>query len=256
MYENGRIEIPLRSLPLLKPYSLSGEEYFITSIVVDLFLSTKREKTGFSKTLEKLIEVSQKIPIPASPYVEYASIFGTEFSSVIDEAIKEGAKTVPFSTFGLRFLVENTVQTEKFTERPGVYAIIMGSLQNIPGYVDLETMKRDELTFDDVHGLKYRGNSVKNNHLVVRIVKSTDPFKAVKTAEIENTLKSLSEERPAAIALSKKYNKDADNLNKVYTALEAGPGNKVHAVHPEMPNLGKAIEELNIIRAINPLQSP
>ena len=170
-YDDGRVEIPIKSLPLLDTFNLSGEDYLVTSIVMDLFLREK--KTEFTKTLETVIEVSRKIPIPVNPYAEYASVFGDSFSQVVERAINEGADTVPFASFGLRFLQGG--RAAAYTERPGVHAILIAGKAQEPGVVPLEKLNGKSLVYDDIVGLTYDGNRVKNNHIIVRVIASTDP---------------------------------------------------------------------------------
>ncbi|AFM24870.1 hypothetical protein [Desulfomonile tiedjei] len=245
IYDDGKIEIPLKSLPLLDTFRLSGSEYFVTSIIVDLSLSKKRDKTDFSKTLQTIIAVSKKIPVPGNPYVEFASVFGDSWSEVIDNAIKEGADTVPFASFGVRFL-----QGEKaayYTEKPGVHAIVIGPSQRDSGALPLENLVGKNLSYDAVEGLKYQGSRLKNNHMIVRIIASTDPWLAA--LAMHETVKRIDTEASAAIALSKAKKLPSYNLEAL---VEASPSEK-----SDVLTLGNrwegAIKELNAIRGYNPI---
>ncbi len=208
LYNDGRMEIPLKSLPLLDSFNLSGEDYIVTSVVANLYLSKRKEETGFSKTLKTLIKVSKKIPVPGNPYMEYASVFGDAFSEVIDDVIEESADTIPFATFGLRFL-----QGEKaidFTEKPGVHAIIIGQTAKTDGIVNIENMDREKLMYDNVTGLKYNNVKVLNNHIIVRVVASTDPWND--KLDVTEVIKRLEQEVPAALNFSKLNRLKTPNL--------------------------------------------
>lgn len=248
IYDDGKIEIPLKSLPLLDTFNLSGEDYLVTSVVMELFLSKKRDRSEFTKTLETVIEVSKKIPIPVTPYAEYASIFGDTFSQVIDKAIDEGAETIPFATFGLRFL-----QGEKaaaYTERPGIHAIIIGSASKEAGVIALEKFDGKNLAYNDVEGLKYAGIRVKNNHLIIRVTASTDPWKAL--ASTKDVLELISTEGKTAIAYSNTTGIDAPHL-KAIVATQANSKSPTK-IPVEPHQLESAVKELNEIRATSKLK--
>jgi len=247
VYDDGRIEIPLKNLPLLDTYMLSGEKYIVTSIVLNIFLSKKRDKNNFSKTFETLIAVSKRIPIPGNPYAEYARVFGDAFSEVIDNAIKEGADTVPFATFGLRFL--HGEKAANYTEKSGVYAIIIGSDSKAEGIIDFENMEQINLIYNDVTGLKYDNNRVLNNHLIVRVTASIDPWRAI--AMGPETYERILYEAPAAIAFS-----EANNFNVPYLkglVVEKYQFDVLEGVYDGL-ELEAAIKELNYVKAINPLK--
>ena len=211
VYDDGRIEIPLKSLPLLDTFNLSGDDYLVTSIVMDLYLSKKKQRTEFTKTLETVIAVSKKIPIPVNPYAEYASVFGDAFSEVVDKAIDEGADTVPFATFGLRFLQGNTSAT--YTEKPGLHAIVVGSKSTDTGVIALETLNGKSLSYNAIEGLIYGGNRVRNNHIVVRVTASTDPWKSLVSSK--ETLERISIEGKGALVLSKNNRINSPNLDAI-----------------------------------------
>lgn len=248
IYDDGRIEIPLKSLPLLDTFNLSGDDYLVTSVVMDLFLSKKKDKSDFTKTLETVIEVSKKIPVPVTPYAEYASIFGDTFSQVVDKAIDEGADTVPFATFGLRFL-----QGEKaaaYTERPGIHAIVIGSTSKEAGVVALDKLDGKSLSYNDIEGLKYAGAKVRNNHLIVRVTASTDPWKSL--ASTKDVLERISAEGKAALAFSGSRGISAPNLD----AIVKSQANAKSATKIELDShqLESAVKELNAIRATKTLK--
>lgn len=247
LYEDGRMEIPLKSLPLLDVFTLSGDDYLVTSVVMDLFLSKKKEKSEFTKTLETVIEVSKKIPIPVTPYVEYASVFLDTFGQVIDKAIEEGADTVPFAIFGLRFL-----QGEKascFTEKSGVHAILIGGKESVPGVVSLEKLEGKSLSYDDIGGLKYNGAKVKNNYLIVRVVASTDPWKSMLATN--DVLERISVEGKAALEFSKSKGIDATNLAEIVKAQTQAKSSIKIGV--DSAQIEGAVKELNMIRASSSL---
>lgn len=248
LYEDGRIEIPLKSLPLLDTFNLSGEDYLVTSVVMDLFLSRRKEKNNFSKTLEAVIEVSKKIPVPINPYAEYASVFGDTFSQVVEEAIEEGADTVPFASFGLRFLQGDVAAA--FTEKPGVHAIVIGSTSKEPGVVALETLEGKSLSYSDVGGLKYSGHRVKNNHIVVRVTASTDPWKAL--VDTKGTLDRISTEGKTAVTLSKKEGIAAPNLEAIVKSQAAAKSPT--EIDVDTNRIESAVKELNVIRASSNLK--
>lgn len=248
IYDDGRIEIPLKSLPLLDTFNLSGEDYLVTSVVMDLFISKKKDKTDFSKTLQTVIEVSKKIPIPVSPYAEYASIFGDAFSQVVDKAIEEGADTVPFASFGLRFL-----QGEKaaaFTEKPGIHAIVIGSSSKEAGVIALEKLDGKILAYNDIEGLKYGGSRVRNNHIIVRVTASTDPWKAL--ASTKDVLERISTEGKAALTFSKTQGISTPNLHAIVDSqTNAKSATKIDV---DSYQLESAVKELNTIRSSKTLK--
>jgi hypothetical protein len=243
IYEDGRIEIPLKSLPLLDAFNLSGDDYLVTSVVMDLFLSKKKEKSDFTKTLETVIEVSKKIPIPVSPYAEYASVFGDTFSQVVDKAINEGADTVPFASFGLRFL-----QGEKaaaFTEKPGVHAVVIGSNSTDTGVIALEKLDGKSLSYNQAEGLKYGGTRVRNNYIIVRVIASTNPWDAY--ASSKDVLESISAEGRTALKLSESKGISSPNLDAIVKSqVEAKSATKIDF---DSYQLESAVKELNAIRA-------
>ncbi len=242
-YDDGRVEIPIKSLPLLDTFNLSGEDYLVTSIVMDLFLSKRKEKTEFTKTLETVIEVSRKIPIPVNPYAEYASVFGDSFSQVVERAINEGADTVPFASFGLRFLQGG--RAAAYTERPGVHAILIAGKAQEPGVVPLEKLNGKSLVYDDIVGLTYDGNRVKNNHIIVRVIASTDPWKS--WASAKDTLERLSVEGKSALAFSKEQGIPAPNLAAILKRQDTA--DSVLLTSTENGQFESAIREFNDIRA-------
>ena len=245
IYDDGRIEIPLKSLPLLDTFNLSGDDYLVTSVVMDLYLSKKKEKSEFTKTLETVIEVSKKIPIPVSPYAEYASVFGDAFSQVVDKAINEGADTVPFASFGLRFL-----QGEKaaaFTEKPGVHAVVIGSNSPDAGVIALEKLDGKSLSYNQVEGLKYDGARVRNNYIIVRVIASTDPWDAY--ASTKDVLESISVEGRTALKLSESKGISSPNLGAIVKSqIESKSATKIDF---DSYQLESAVKELNAIRATN-----
>jgi hypothetical protein len=243
LYDDGRIEIPLKSLPLLDTFNLSGDDYLVTSIVMDLFLSKKKDKSEFTKTLETVIEVSKKIPIPITPYAEYASVFGDTFSQVVDKAIDEGADTVPFATFGLRFLQGD--KAASYTEKPGIHAIVIGSSSKEAGVIPLEKLVATNLVYNDIEGLKYSGAKVRNNHLMVRVTASTDPWKALASAK--DVLERISAEGKPALAVSAARNIQTPNLSAIVKIqTDAKSATKVDV---DAKQLESAVKELNIVRA-------
>ncbi len=250
LYEDGRIEIPLKSLPLLDSFQLSGDDYIVTSIVAHLFLSKRKEKSGFSKTLETLINVSKKIPVPGNPYIDYASVFGDAFSEVIDDAIEEGADTVPFATFGLRFLQGEKAAT--FTEKPGVHAIIIGQSPSVSGIVNIESMDRSKLNYDDISGLKYNQKKVLNNHLIVRVTASTDPWKAMLAAS--ETIRRVQFEAPSALEFAKVNEFEAPNLQALVAHIDEGEP-ELKLVQFDRSRFEAAIKELNSVKAVNPFSA-
>jgi len=243
IYDDGRIEIPLKSLPLLDAFNLSGDDYLVTSVVMDLFISRKKEKSDFSKTLETVIEVSKKIPIPVSPYAEYASVFGDAFSQVVDKAIDEGADTVPFASFGLRFLQGD--KAASFTEKPGIHAIVIGSSSKEPGVIALEKLDGKILAYNNIEGLKYGSNRVRNNHIIVRVTASTDPWKALASAK--DVLERISIEGKAALTFSKSQGITTPNLDAIVNSqTNAKSATKIDV---ESYQLESAVKELNTIRS-------
>jgi len=247
-YDDGRIEIPLKSLPLLDTFNLSGDDYLVTSVVMDLYLSKKKEKSDFTKTLETVIEVSKKIPIPTNPYADYATVFGDTFSQVVEKAIDEGADTVPFASFGLRFL-----QGEKaaaFTERPGVHAIVVASSARDAGVISLEKFDGKSLSFNAIEGLKYGGNRVKNNHIIVRVTASTDPWRSL--ASTKDVLEKLSTEGKTALTFSKTQGLTAPNLTAILRSQEAAKSPTAIAI--DANQLESAVKEFNAIRATSALK--
>lgn len=248
IYDDGRIEIPLKSLPLLDTFNLSGDDYLVTSVVMDLFLSKKKEKTDFSKTLQTVIEVSKKIPIPVNPYAEYASVFGDTFSQVVDKAIDEGADTVPFASFGLRFL-----QGEKaasITEKPGVHAIVIGSASKDSGVIAIEKLEGKSLSYNEIEGLKYAGNRVKNNHIIVRVSASTDPWKSL--ASTKDILERISTEGKTALTFSKTQGIEAPNLDAIVKSQAAAKS--ATKINIDTHQLESAVRELNSLRATSTLK--
>lgn len=247
-YEEGSIEIPLKSLPILDTFKLSGEKYAVTSIVLNISLSKKKEKSSFSKVLEKLMDVSKKIPVPGNPYAEYASVFGDTFSEVLDEAIKEGADTVPFASFGLRFLQGQ--QASSFTEKPGLHAIILGSTSTEKGVIQLDKLNGKNLSFDTTRGLLCEGEKVKNNHLIVRVTSSTDPFSAL--LEKVETIKRLSHEAPAAVAYSEGKGLPVATLKQITDLTQKGDFTALQKLDVNVVQQG--LSELNSIRGHNPFK--
>lgn len=244
IYEDGRIEIPLKSLPLLDTFNLSGEDYLITSVVMNLFISKKKDKTEFSKTLQTVIEVSKKIPIPVNPYVEYASIFGDTFSQVVDKAIDEGADTVPLATFGLRFLQGE--KAAEFTEKPGIHAVVIGSTSKDTGVIALEKLDEKLISYNAIGGLKYGDSKVRNNHIIFRVTASTDPWKAL--ASTKDVLEMISTEGKAALALSKAQGITAPNLHAIVDSQISGKSATKINVDPNQ--IESAVKEINEIRAL------
>lgn len=249
VYDDGKIEIPLRSLPLLETFRLSGSEYVVTSVIVDLSLSKKKSKTDFSKTLETVIAVSKKIPIPGNPYAEYASVFGDSFSEVVDNAIKEGADTVPFATFGVRFLEGE--KAARYTEKPGVHAIVIGPSSKSSGAIPLEGLVGKSLSYNDVEGLKHQGTRLKNNYMIVRVTASTDPWLAA-LAKFE-AIDRIGNEAPAAIAFSKEKGLPSKNLENLRVIIASQPGKNATSIAIDPQKIEGAIGELNAIRAYNPI---
>lgn len=247
-YKDGSIEIPLKSLPLLDTFKLSGEDYIITSIVLDIFLSKKKEKTTFSKTLETLINVSKKIPVPGNPYAQYATVFGDAFSEVLDAAVKEGADTVPFARFGLRFLQGE--QATNYTEKPGVHAIILGSDNTEDGVLKVDQLAGKNLSFDNVAGLRCDGKKVKNNHLIVRVISSTDPFAAMLARQ--ETIERMSSEAEAAVAFSRDKGIATPSLE--YFVTIKGKGGEAALKTIDEKDIEKAIKELNAVKTFNILK--
>jgi hypothetical protein len=245
VYDDGRIEIPLKSLPLLDAFNLSGSNYLVTSIVMDLFISKKKQKSDFSKTLETVIDVSKKIPVPINPYAEYANVFGDAFSLVIDRAIYEGADTVPFASFGLRFLQGE--KAAEFTEKSGVHAIVIGSASKDAGVISLEKIDGKSLTYNSIEGLKHSGSKVKNNHIIVRVTASTDPWRSL--ASTQDVLERISVEGKTALALSKARGIETPSLKNIVflQSKAASPTN----VSFDTEDLESAVKELNLIRATN-----
>ena len=243
IYEDGRIEIPLRSLPLLDTYNLAGDDYLVTAIVIDLFLSKKKGKSGFTKTLETVIEVSKKIPVPVNPYGEFASVFGDTFSRVVDQAVEEGAETVPFASFGLRFFAGD--KAASYTERPGVHAILIGSDSKKAGTVDLKTFDATKLSYETANGLSYNGSKVRNNHLIVSVKASTDPWKALAAAS--ETLERISVEGGSAVKFSRSAGYLSSNLETILDAQRKAKSPTALNFDPEV--LEEAVTELNVIRA-------
>ncbi|MCP1457591.1 hypothetical protein [Pseudomonas kilonensis] len=247
IYDDGRIEIPLKSLPLLDAFNLSGDDYLVTSVVMDLFLSKRKEKSDFTKTLETVIEVSKKIPIPVSPYAEYASVFGDTFSQVVDKAINEGADTVPFASFGLRFLQGD--KAAAFTEKPGVHAIVIGSNSPEIGVIALQKLDGKSLSYNETEGLKYEGSRVRNNYIIVRVTASTDPWKSL--ASSKDVLESISAEGKVALKLSEMQGISSPNLDAIVKRqLKA---NSATEISFDSHQLESAVKELNAIRATKTL---
>ncbi|PZQ37710.1 MAG: hypothetical protein DI560_20365 [Pseudomonas putida] len=244
IYDDSRIEIPLKSIPLLDTFNLSGDDYLVTSVVMDLYLSKKKEKSDFTKTLETVIEVSKKIPIPVSPYAEYASVFGDTFSQVIDKAIDEGADTVPFASFGLRFLQGE--KAAEFTEKPGIHAIVLGSQYQGPGIVSLEKLNGKSLSYNNSEGLAYSGVKVKNNYIIIRVLASTDPWKSL--ASRADVLESISTEGSKALALSESQGIETPNLDAIIKSQIKAKSATDIEVKPHQ--LESAVKELNDIRAV------
>lgn len=274
LYQGGRIEIPLRSLPLLETFRLSTDNYYVTSIVVELFLSKKRGETGFSRTLETIIAASSKIPVPGNPYAAYASVFGNTFSEVVNAAIKEGADTVPFAAFGIRFL--QGPKAANLTAESGLLAIIIGSPVSGPGIIDITKPVGDSLSYDDADGLKQGATRVLNNHIVVRVVASTDPS-AAQLARKE-TVERVGKEAKAAVTLAKTEHIETPNLKAFVRAQSVKgesfapngrPGSRTRDLSSIKPpkqtmvlysgtgtsTIEGAIRELNKVRAFNPFQS-
>jgi len=243
IYDDGRIEIPLRSLPLIDTYNLAGDDYLVTAIVIDLFLSKKMGKNGFTKTLETVIEVSKKIPVPVNPYGEFASVFGDTFSRVVDQAVDEGAETVPFASFGLRFFAGD--KATSYTERPGVHAILIGSDSKKAGTVDLMTFDAKKLSYETANGLSYEGTKVHNNHLVVSVKASTDPWKALAAAS--ETLERISVEGGSAVEFSRAEGYPTSNLQTILDAQQNAISPAALDFNPDV--LEQAVTELNVIRA-------
>lgn len=250
LYEDGRIEIPLKSLPLLDSFQLSGDDYVVTSVVANIYLSKKREKSGFSKTLETLINVSKKIPVPGNPYIEYASVFGDAFSEVVEDAIQEGAETVPFATFGLRFL--QGPKAINFTERPGVQAIILGQASNKKGIVNIESMDKTKLQYDDIAGLTYDQQNVLNNYIIVRVTASTDPWKAM--LALSESIKRVRLEAPAALTFSRINKFNTPNL-EAFVAHGIDTKDASTLKYFDEPRFEAAIKELNSVKAVNPFSN-
>lgn len=249
IYEDGRMEIPLKNLPLLDVFNLSGDDYRVTGIVMDLFLSKKKEKTDFSRTLQTVIDVSKKIPIPVNPYADYASVFGDAFSQVIDKAIDEGADTVPFASFGLRFLGGD--KPIPYTEKPGVYAIVVGSSSKGVGVISLEKLEGKVLSYNDYDGLKYGTERVRNNNLILRVIASTDPWKAV--AMKSDILEKISSEGKSVVSFSKGQGISTPNLSAIIKKQsEAKSATKIEI---DSSQIQEAVKELNSIKSINSIRS-
>ncbi len=245
LYDSGRrIEIPLKSLPLLDTFKLKVEDYVVTSIVLDIFLSKKKEKTPFSKTLETLINISKKIPVPGNPYAQYATVFGDAFSEILDEAVKEGADTVPFARFGLRFL--QGAHVTNYTEKTGVYAIIIGSDSTEDGVLKIDQLTGKNLSFDDVAGLRCDSKKVKNNHLIVRVTSSTDPFDAMLARE--ETIERLRSEAKPAVHFAENKGAATSTLTQHFVGEAA-----LKTIAIDEKDIEKAIKELNAVKALNVL---
>lgn len=237
-YDDGRIEIPLKSLVLLDQFNLSSENYLITSITLDLSLSKKKEKSEFSKTLLTIIESSKKVPIPVNPYSEYVNTFGTIFGDVVNDALSDGAETIPFMSFGLRFLQgEKAIQ---FTEKTGLHAVIIGGEKKGDGYVSLDGISSGSLAYSAEQGLIYSGRPIKNNYLLIRVVASTDPWKAM--MQPAETIARLRAEAPDAIKIATRSNIAIQNIIGVSKAKSD--------TTIDSKTIENAINEINTVRRL------
>ena len=81
-----------------------------------------------------------------------------------------------------------------------VHAILIAGKAQEPGVEPLEKLNCKSLVYDDIVGLTYDGNRVKNNHIIVRVIASTDPWKS--WASAKDTLERLSVEGKSALAFS------------------------------------------------------
>jgi hypothetical protein len=241
IYQEGKVEIPLKSLPLLDTYKLSGEDYVVTSIVLDIYLSKRKDKKPFSKVLETLIRVSQKIPVPGNPYAQYAPIFGDAFGEVIDNAIREDADTIPFARFGLRFLQGD--KASYYTEKPGIHAVILGSDSNEEGVLKIDQIEGKKISYDDIRGLVCDGKKVGNNHLVIRATASIDPFAALLARD--ETIDRISALASSAVTLSLEKGLPSSNLQVIAELSKNGVITDPNIVDPNV--LEGAIDELNSI---------
>jgi hypothetical protein len=245
LYQEGKVEIPLKSLPLLDTFKLSGEDYVVTSIVLDIFLSKRKDKNPFSKVLETLIRVSQKIPVPGNPYAQYATIFGDAFGEVLDDAIQEDADTVPFARFGLRFLQGD--QASYITEKPGIHAVILGSNSNEEGVLKIDQIGGKKISYDNIRGLVCEGKKVGNNYLVIRATASIDPFAAMLARD--ETIDRISALAPSAVTFSQGKGLPSSNLQVIAELSENGEITDPNTVDPNV--LEGAIGELNSIVTYN-----
>ena len=241
IYEDGRVEIPLKSLPLLDNFKISGKDYVVTSMVMDLSLSKQKEKSGFSKVIEKLIEVSGDIPIPGNPYAEYAKVFGDTFGEVLNEAVKTETDSTPFARFGVRFLAGDSASL--YTEKPGLHAIILGSEKKESDFINIEDVKASELSFDSVRGLQRSGEKVKNNHLIIRVVSSLDSIEALLAKN--EVINQIAPQLAANAALASRYGLENEEIKSL---LKIQSKNGLEALK-EIDDIKfqKAIKEINAI---------
>jgi hypothetical protein len=132
----GQMEIPLRKLPILEQCNICGEDYQITSIVVHLFITKKKEGSSFSKALQAIIAVSRKMPVQSNPYTESLSKFGDIFNQIADAALQE-ADTAPLASFGL---VLDGYHANGNPDHAGTYAVIFdGRKEHFVSCFDADT---------------------------------------------------------------------------------------------------------------------
>lgn len=237
----GQIEIPLRTLAILDQFQLSGEDYRVTSLEMNLALGKKRGSTGFTRTLESLIEVSQNIPLPINPYTEGVAVFGKAFSSVVNAAMEESTETLPFAALGLRFLGGKGAN---FTDKAGYYAIVMAGDTKRPGVVALEALANRSLEYAPGEGLRFKGAPIKNNHFIVSVVATTDLWKAVSSNSVANVLKRIDSEGRAVID---KPGINAPNLTSIVQSQKVAKS--ATDIQYDTQKLESAVKELNEIRA-------
>lgn len=148
----GNTLIPMSSLPIIEGYNLSGEitssdknctpnvkpkHYEITGIVINLFLSSDKQKSGFSNTLEAIFTASKNLPIPSNPYGSEMVKVSNSFNQIIDIALKENTMTAPLASIGLSFIVPLTdnKSASKSIKIPQYFGIIFDeSNRNIREY--------------------------------------------------------------------------------------------------------------------------
>ena len=249
-YKDGRIEVPLKSLPLLQSFNLSGKansvDYRITGVILELSVSKKKRRNGFSKTLEAIMDASKKLPVPVNPYVQYVLTFGETFSRVVDESIKEEADTARFATFGFRFLPGQ--KAIDFTEKSGSYAVIVGGPSSVVGVIPLDGLYGKSVTYSDNGQLAYDGKPVRNNYLIIRSIASSNPF-LLSPAEI---IRKVDSEGAAALDFSKRNNIDTSDLEAV---LKASSSQKTFdSIDISDDQLRGAVNDLNKVRSFNSLK--